>query len=149
MRSEQDRRHGHGPGPAQHRYRSPNGGGNERFEGQYEKDPWRPDWRRDAPPRGEQEFRGRGAGGAGYGRAAVEGRADRTGHEEPYEPSEGYEPFEPGHPREEGVTFGAGRRRVILAPGSPGAAGRDSPEAITVSAAVVSSPTGGPGGAIL
>lgn len=46
MRSEQDRRMGKGWRQQQ----SPESS-DERFEGQYEKDPWRPDWRRDPPPR--------------------------------------------------------------------------------------------------
>ena len=117
MRSEQDRHMSMGRDRRQ--YRSPqDGDGNERFEGQYEKDPWRPDWRPD-PPRRNQEFRGRGAGGAGYGRP-MEHRAE---DEEPYEPSEGYDPFEPGHPREEGVPFGAGPPPRYLGTGYPGRGG--------------------------
>jgi len=85
----------------------------ERFEGQYEKDPWRPQsshrW---------QEFRGRRRD-AGYER-----RAERPSQsDEPYEPTEGYEPFEPGHPRQEGVPFGAGAPPRYLGTGFPGRGG--------------------------
>ncbi len=62
-------------------------GRDERYEGQYEKDPWRADWRPDPPPRGRQEVRGPGDPGAGY---------ERRAEDEPHEPSES------GHPREEG-----------------------------------------------
>jgi hypothetical protein len=90
----------------------------ERFEGQYEKDSWRPDWRRD-PPRRSQEFRGRRGAATGYERRA-ERRSDDL---EPYEPSEGYEPFEPGHPREEGTPFSAGPAPRYLGTGFPGRGG--------------------------
>ncbi|MGH8268531.1 MAG: BON domain-containing protein [Steroidobacteraceae bacterium] len=94
----------------------------ERFEGQYEKDPWRAD-RRSEPPQGRQESRGRrdDAGDSGYER---ERRAQsRSEDEEPYEPSEGYEPFEPGHPRQEGVPFAAGPPPRYLGTGFPGRGG--------------------------
>lgn len=87
----------------------------ERSEGQYEKDPWRPDWRRYPGHRGE-EARGRRA-------AAPGGYERRSEDEEPYEPSRGYEPFEPGHPREEGTTFGAGPPPRYLGTGFPGKGG--------------------------
>lgn len=93
-------------------------GDEQRFEGQYEKDPWRPEWRRDAPHRGE-EYRGRRASGAGYQRRAQRQVED----EEPYQPSEGYEPFEPGHPREEGTPFSAGVPPRYLGTGFPGRGG--------------------------
>lgn len=101
MRSEQDRQMGRG-------------------EGQYEQDPWRPDWRA-GPRAGRQEFRGRRATGAGY---EHERRLERRSREEdPYEPSEGYEPFEPGHPREEGTPFAAGPPPRYLGTGFPGRGG--------------------------
>jgi len=92
-------------------------GGDERFEGQYEKDAWRPesshDWQ-ESRRRG-----GPGARGAGYER-----RAERhSDGDEPYEPSEGYEPFEPGHPRQEGVPFGPGTTPRYLGTGFPGRGG--------------------------
>lgn len=63
MRSEQDRRMGMGRDRQYHGPRSGDGGGgNERFEGQYEKDPWSPD-----PQRREQEAHGRGNRGASAG----------------------------------------------------------------------------------
>jgi hypothetical protein len=93
-------------------------GGDERFQGQYEKDPWRADWRPE-PARGGEEHRApRNAGGSGY--AGHEGRSES---EEPYEPSEGNEPFEPGHPREEGVRFGSGPPPRYLGTGFPGRGG--------------------------
>lgn len=115
MRSEQDRgtRIGRDRRPPHHPE-----DGSERFEGQYEKDPWRPDWR-SAPPQRRQEFRGRRAPGAGYERRMERRSAD----EEPYEPSEGYEPFEAGHPREEGLPFGAGPPARYLGTGFPGRGG--------------------------
>jgi len=101
MRSEQDRQKGRG-------------------EGQYEKDPWRPDWRTDARE-GRQDARGRRPAGAGYEHERrVEGRSP---DEEPYEPSEGYEPFEPGHPREEGMPFAAGPPPRYFGTGFPGRGG--------------------------
>jgi len=95
--------------------RHPPEDGDERFEGQYEKDPWRPQWRPESSHR--QEFRGRRRG-AGYER-----RAERSQSDEPYEPTEGYEPFEPGHPRQEGVPFGAGAPPRYLGTGFPGRGG--------------------------
>ena len=92
--------------------------GDERSEGQYEKDSWRPDWRRD-PPRRDQEFRGRRFAGAGYERRAQR----RSDDVEPYEASEGYEPFEPGHPRQEGTSFSAGPSPRYLGTGFPGRGG--------------------------
>ena len=68
MRSEQDRRMG--MGRRQHRSAESSDDwrfADERFAGQYEKDPWRPEWRRD-PPYREQESRGRRSAGAGYQR---------------------------------------------------------------------------------
>lgn len=125
MRSEQDRRMGtgrrqrHSPQDGNERYGDEQRSADEqRFEGQYEKDPWRPEWRRDAPHRGE-ELRGRRAFGAGYQRRAQR----RSEDEEPYEPSEGYEPFEPGHPREEGTPFSAGASPRYLGTGFPGRGG--------------------------
>src|SRR6185437_5401672 len=110
MRSEQDRHMG---------MRRDRG---ERFEGQYEKDPWRADWRSE-PPQGRQESRARrdaaADSGAGYQRRAQR----RSEDEEPYEPSEGYEPFEPGHPREEGTPFSAGASPRYLGTGFPGRGG--------------------------
>jgi len=104
------------------RYRSPQQDderfGNESFEGQYEKDPWRSDWRRD-PPHRDRELRGRHAADTEY-RRRFEGRPEDV---EPYEPSEGYEPFEPGHPREEGRPFDAGRPPRYLGTGYPGRGG--------------------------
>lgn len=89
--------------------------GDDRFQGQYEKDPWRPDWRPE-PPGGTDDYRSRqDAGGAAY-----EGRSES---DEPYEPSEGYEPFEPGHPRQEGTRFGAGPSPRYLGTGFPGRGG--------------------------
>jgi hypothetical protein len=90
----------------------------QRFEGQYEKDAWRPEWRRD-PPHGNQEFRDRRAAGAGYERRSTR----RSEDDEPYEPSEGYEPFEPDHPREEGTPFSAGPSPRYLGTGFPGRGG--------------------------
>ncbi|MDE2263228.1 MAG: BON domain-containing protein [Gammaproteobacteria bacterium] len=55
MRSEQDR--GKGMGRERQQHYSP-ADGEERFEGQYEKDPWRPDWRPDPPRRGGPGFTG-------------------------------------------------------------------------------------------
>ena len=89
--------------------------GDERFQGQYEKDPWGPEQRRPDPPHRRQELRGRRIAGAGYER--------RPGDDEPYEPAEGYEPFEPGHPREEGLPFGAGLPPRYLGTGFPGRGG--------------------------
>lgn len=109
MRSEQDRR-------SEQERRS--GRGAERSEGQYEKDPWRPEWQPHPSPRND-DFRGRRPAGAGY-----EGRSEgRSEDEEPYEPSEGYEPFEPGHPREEGPPFGYGSGPRYLGTGFPGRGG--------------------------
>ena len=97
--------------------------GDQRSDGQYEKDPWRPDWRAQSPPESShdrQEYRGRREGaGAGYERRAER----RTEDDEPYEPSKGYEPFEPGHPRQEGVPFGAGPSPRYLGTGFPGRGG--------------------------
>lgn len=90
-------------------------GGEDRFQGQYEKDPWRPDWRPEPPRRGQDYRSGRDAGGAGYER--------RSQIDEPYEPSEGYEPFEPGHSREEGGRFGGGPPPRYLGTGFPGRGG--------------------------
>lgn len=90
--------------------------GDDRFQGQYEKDPWRPDWRPE-PPRHDYRSR-REAGGSGY--AGYEGRSKS---DEQYEPSEGYEPFEPGHPRQEGMRFGAGPSPRYLGTGFPGRGG--------------------------
>ena len=104
MRSEQDRRMGMG----RRQQRSPASGGEreERFAGQYEKDPWRPDWRR---------------AGAGYEK---ERRAKRHPDDvEAHEASEGYEPFEPGHPREEGLPFSGGQPPRYLGTGFPGRGG--------------------------
>lgn len=93
--------------------------GDERFEGQYEKDPWSPGGRPDAPRRNpEQESRGPPASAAHERRS---GR--RLEDEEPYEPSEGYEPFEPGHPRQEGTRFGAGPTPRYLGTGFMGRGG--------------------------
>lgn len=86
----------------------------ERFQGQYEKDPWRPDPRRggkDQP--GGEEYRGQPP--ARHGRGPED--------EEPYEPNERYEPFEAGHPREEGTAFGAGPSPRYLGTGFPGRGG--------------------------
>jgi hypothetical protein len=120
MRSEQDRRMSMG----WRQHHSPEGR-DERYEGQYEKDSWRPEWRRE-PPHRNQEFRGRGAG-AGYERRSERRFDDRSERrfddEEPYEPSERYEPFEPGHPREEGTPFGAGPPPRYLGTGFPGRGG--------------------------
>jgi BON domain len=88
----------------------------ERFEGQYEKDPWHPDWRADASRR-SQEYRGRGAAG----QQEHDERRPEAG--EPYEPSEGYAPFEPGHPREEGLPFASGPPPRYLGTGFPGRGG--------------------------
>lgn len=90
-------------------------GGEDRFQGQYEKDPWRPDWRPDPTWRREDYQAGQGAGGPDYER--------RSQSDEPYEPSEGYEPFEPGHPREAGGHFGAGPPPRYLGTGFPGRGG--------------------------
>ncbi|HEV7135961.1 MAG TPA: BON domain-containing protein [Steroidobacteraceae bacterium] len=123
MRSEQDRRMSMGR-ERQQRH-SPSRGG-ERVEGQYEKDsqyqrdPWRADWR-SAPPQGTRDARGSWEAGPGYGdERRTEHRAE---DEEPYEPAEGYEPFEPGHPRQEGVPFGAGPPPRYLGTGYPGRGG--------------------------
>jgi hypothetical protein len=99
MRSEQDRR-------------------DERFEGQYEKDNWRTDWR-------PAERSGGGIHGRGYRSPAGYERRSERRHEddEPYAPSEGYEPFEPGHPREEGTPFSAGPSPRYLGTGFPGRGG--------------------------
>lgn len=113
MRSEQDRRTS--TGWRQDRFPDSR---DDRFEGQYEKDSWRPDRGRDAPRR-NQELRGRPSAGAGYERRVER----RFQDEEPYEPSEGYEPFEPGHPREEGPPFGAGPPPRYLGTGFPGRGG--------------------------
>ena len=120
MRSEQDRRMGMGRRQHHPRQQGAERFGDERFEGQYEKDPWRADWRRRPPgPEPEREYRDwRGAG------AADERLPERrSGDVEPYEPSEGYEPFEPGHPREEGTAFGAGPPPRYLGTGYPGRGG--------------------------
>ncbi|MGH8287473.1 MAG: BON domain-containing protein [Steroidobacteraceae bacterium] len=111
MRSEKTRRT---TGRRQHH--SP-ADGNERRQGQYEKDPWRgADWR-PAPThrRQEEEPRGRPTRASGDVR--------RSRDDEPYEPSEGYEPFEPGHPREEGTTFGVGPPPRYLGTGFMGRGG--------------------------
>lgn len=113
MRSEQDRRMS--TGWRQDRFPDSR---DDRSEGQYEKDSWRPDWGRDAPRR-NQELRDRRSAGAGYERRVER----RFQDEEPYEPSEGYEPFEPGHPREEGPPFGAGPAPRYLGTGFPGRGG--------------------------
>jgi hypothetical protein len=113
MRSEQDRRMGTGG----RRQQSPERG-DERSEGQYEKDSWRADWRRE-PPYRDQEFRDRPPASTGHGR-----RAERhPGDVEPHEASEGYEPFEPGHPREEGLPFSAGQPPRYFGTGFPGRGG--------------------------
>lgn len=104
MRSEQDRRTGMG-----WRQQQSSQSGDERSAGQYEKDSWRPDWRRDAPRR-EQESRGRRFAGAGYGRRA-ERRSDDVA---PYEASQGYDPFEPGQSRE--TDWRRGERRYPPGP---------------------------------
>ena len=112
MRSEQDRPQSRNKGRSRPQHSSREGderNGNERFVGQYEKDPWRPDRRR--YPRRPT--------GAGYARPPER----RSEDEEPYEASEGYEPFEPGHPREEGTTFGAGPPPRYLGTGYPGRGG--------------------------
>jgi hypothetical protein len=96
--------------------------GDERFEGQYEKDAWRADWRRD-PPRREQGVRGGRPAGAGYGRRADRPAERQYDDVEPYEASEGYEPFEPGHPRQEGTPFSAGPSPRYLGTGFPGRGG--------------------------
>lgn len=106
MRSEQDRPTS--PGPRQH----PDGG--DESQGQYEKDPWRPD-----APRHARELPRRRASGAGYERRAER----RSEDEEPYETSERYEPFEPGHPRDEGTRFGAGPPPRYLGTGFMGRGG--------------------------
>ena len=119
MRSEQDRRMG--MGRRQHRSAESSDDGrfaDERFAGQYEKDPWRPEWRRD-PPYHDRESRGRRSAGAGYRRPLERHSED----DEPYEPSEGYEPFEPGHPRDEGPPFRAGPTPRYLGTGFPGRGG--------------------------
>ena len=108
MRSEHDRR------LADRRQHHSSEDGGERFEGQYEKDAWRADWRAD-PRRARQEFRHGRPGGARDTR--------RPEFDEPYEPSEGYEPFEPGHPREEGTRFGAGPPPRYLGTGFMGRGG--------------------------
>lgn len=95
--------------------------GGERFQGQYEKDPWHPDWRPE-PPRGSDDHRSRRqAAGSGYG--GYGGYEGRFESDEPYEPSEGYEPFEPGHPRQEGMRFGSGPPPRYLGTGFPGRGG--------------------------
>jgi hypothetical protein len=103
--------------PGRRPRRSPEEGGEQRSEGQYEKDAWRPDWRGE-PSHRWQESRGR-RDRAGYARRA-EGPSQS---DEPYEPSEGYEPFEPGHPRQEGVPFGPGASPRYLGTGFPGRGG--------------------------
>ena len=116
MRSEQDRQRSMGRRRQESAER-----GDERSEGQegqYEKDSWRPDWRRE-PQYHNQEFRTRRPAGPGYERRA-ERRPDDL---EPYEASEGYEPFEPGHPREEGLPFSAGQSPRYLGTGFPGRGG--------------------------
>ena len=113
MRSEQD---GH-MGMGRRQNRAPEDG-EERFQGQYEKDSWRPD----EPPHGREEYRSRRAA-AGGGHARRRGERRLESDEEPYEPSEGYEPFEPGHPREEGVNFGGGPPPRYLGTGYPGRGG--------------------------
>jgi len=49
--------------------------------------------------------------------------ARRPPDDEPYEPSEGYAPFQPGHPRDEGVSFGAGPPPRYLGTGFAGRGG--------------------------
>jgi hypothetical protein len=95
----------------------------ERFEGQYEKDPWHPDWRADDPGRRGRDYPRGHSGGPDYGDRRPAGLAGQPADEEPYEPSEGYEPFEPGHPREEGTAFGAGPAPRYLGTGFPGRGG--------------------------
>ena len=118
MRSEQDRHRAKGRRQRHSLEDGDERSAGERSQGQYEKDSWRPEWRRE-PPRRNQEFRGRPAGGAGYERRPMR----RSEEEEPYEPAEGYEPFEPGHPREEGTSFGAGPPPRYLGTGFPGRGG--------------------------
>jgi BON domain len=108
MRSEHDRRMSTG----RQRRRAPENG-EERFAGQYEQDPWRPEGRPN-PPRRRPELHGPQAGG---------GDERRPASAEPYEPAAGYEPFEPGHPREEGTPFGAGPPPRYLGTGFPGRGG--------------------------
>ena len=115
MKSGQDRRTSTGRRLRHSRDRS-----NERFEGQYEKDSWRPDWRREPSSDRTQESRDR-PGGPGTGYEPRAGR--RPEADEPYEPAEGYEPFEPGHPRQEGVPFGPGTQPRYLDTGFPGRGG--------------------------
>jgi hypothetical protein len=88
--------------------------GDDRSQGQYEKDPWRAD-RRPSAPRRRQPLRG--------GTTGIEGHERRSESEEPYEPAEGYAPFEPGHPREEGTPFGAAPPPRYLGTGFPGRGG--------------------------
>jgi hypothetical protein len=71
--------------PRQHQ--SPDDG-DDRFQGQYEKDPWRPN----APPGRARELPERRPRDAGDARRAER----RSEDDEPYEPTEGYEPFEAG-----------------------------------------------------
>src|SRR5579875_1015333 len=111
MRSEQDRQDRRMPPQRQHHSSAD---ADERFEGQYEKDPGRSEWRRD-PPQRREEGQGSRARGAGYGR--------RSEDDEPYEPSGGYEPFEPGHPRQEGAALGAGPPPRYLGTGFMGHGG--------------------------
>jgi hypothetical protein len=113
MRSERDR-----PSGTSRQGRHSGQRGGERLEGQYEKDPWRGEWRAPEPPRRGQD--------APFGRDARGGPYEhehRSRSEEPYEPSEGYEPFEPGHPREEGTRFGGGAFPRYLGTGFPGRGG--------------------------
>ncbi|HVC30384.1 MAG TPA: BON domain-containing protein [Steroidobacteraceae bacterium] len=116
MRSEQDRRTSTG----RRRPHSPRGGdersGDERFEGQYEKDAWRPDGRADPPHRSRDESRGQSA--AGTDERRYERRPD-----EPYDPAREHEPFEPGPPREGGAPFGTGQPPRYLGTGYPGRGG--------------------------
>jgi BON domain len=114
MRSEQERRMS--MGRRRHHSREEGGErfGEDRFEGQYEKDPWRPEWRPD-PRRATADYRGQRPAGADFERRSASG--------EPYEPAEGYEPFESGHPREEGTPFAAGPPPRYLGTGFPGRGG--------------------------
>jgi len=114
MRSERDRHTSTG-----RRGRQAPEGGEPRFEGQagqYEQDPWRPDWR-PGHSRRRQEFRGR------WESDGPERGARRSPTGEPYEPSAGYDPFEPGHPRQEGTPFAAGPPPRYLGTGFPGRGG--------------------------
>lgn len=118
MRSEQDRRMKTG-----RRQRHSGEGGDERFEGQYEKDPWRPQWQPESSSHDRQQ-EPRRRGGPGARGAGYERRTERQPEsDEPYEPSSGYEPFEPGHPRQEGVPFGPGAQPRYLGTGFPGRGG--------------------------